>query len=247
MSKVFRCIISLLLIVVCLSLSSCGKDDKTVNVKTMHTITFMVDNTQFGKSYIVEGEQGKAINGPVLEGRKFLYWGIDGKEFDFNTPIMENIILNAYFEEAATVVITDHIDMNNLTYEKVIIHNDVIKASIVKGSLIKPGSDGSCYFYLSNSTPHDISFTVSLSESKNLDIYLQYNFRTIISSDSTRIWKDVSELKDITITIPATSRVLFSLDWVWQHADGSINELYINDSSNYVDVTFTFQNFTKAE
>ena len=186
----------ILLVFTVLSLSSCKKE-QYVDVKSMNTITFMVDGTQFGKSYIITGEQGKAIAGPVLEGRKFLYWGIDGIQFDFSNPITENIILNAYFEEAATIVITDHIDLNNLENAKFIISNDVIKGSVVKGSLIKPGVDGSCYFYLSNQTVNDLTFKLTLSERNVVGIPLQYNFRSITSSDSTRIWKNISELKEL--------------------------------------------------
>ena len=213
----------------------------------MNTITFMVDGTQFGKSYIITGEQGKAISGPILEGRKFLYWGINGIEYNFNTPITDNIMLNAYFEEAATIDVISNIDINNLENAKLIITNDVIKGSVSKGSLIKPGVDGSCYFYLSNSSTSDLTFTLNLSERNIVGIPLQYNFRSIVDNDSTRIWKNISELKDITITIPATSRVLFSLDWVWQHIDNPITEIYVNEAGSYVELTFTYNNFKKAE
>ena len=236
----------ILLVFTVLSLSSCKKE-QYVDVKSMNTITFMVDGTQFGKSYIITGEQGKAIAGPVLEGRKFLYWGIDGIQFDFSNPITENIILNAYFEEAATIVITDHIDLNNLENAKFIISNDVIKGSVVKCSLIKPGVDGSCYFYLSNQTVNDLTFKLTLSERNVVGIPLQYNFRSITSTDSTRIWKNISELKDIEITIPATSRILFSLDWVWQHIENPITEIYVNEAGSYVEVTFTYNDLKKAE
>lgn len=247
MRRLNRLFSILLVIIAVLSLSSCKKDKQGIDVKTMHTITFMVDGAQYGRSYIVEGEQGKAINGPILEGRKFLYWGLNGKEFDFNTAIYENVELDAYFEEAATIVITDHININNLTNEKFLIHNDIIKASVAKGSLIKPGVDGSCYFYLSNSTPYDISFTITLTENNKVNIPLQYNFRTITSNDTTRIWKDISELNNINITLPATSRILFSLDWVWQHIDSTVKDIYVNEAGEYVDITFSFNNFTKAE
>lgn len=247
MRRIKRMIFILLILFTVLSLSSCKKKDKGIDVKTMHTVTFMVDGTQYGRSYIVEGEQSKPINGPIIEGRKFLYWGLNGTEFDFNTAIYENIVLDAHFEEAATIVITDHININNLTNEKFLIHNDIIKGSVVKGSLIKPGNDGSCYFYLSNSTPFDITFTVNLTENNIVGIPLQYYFRTVTNNDNTRIWKDISEFKNISITIPATSRLLFSLDWVWQHQESSITEIYVNESSSYVDISFSFSNFTKAE
>ncbi|MFQ8872655.1 MAG: InlB B-repeat-containing protein [[Ruminococcus] torques] len=54
----------------------------------------------------VKVEDGKKVarpeNDPVKEGYKFIGWFVDGKEFDFNTEIKGNLVIEARFEKNDT-------------------------------------------------------------------------------------------------------------------------------------------------
>ena len=54
----------------------------------------------------VKVEDGKKVarpeNDPVKEGYKFIGWFVDGKEFDFNTPITGDLKIEARFEKLPT-------------------------------------------------------------------------------------------------------------------------------------------------
>ena len=71
-----------------------------------YTVKFLdADGNQFGD--IVEVEEGKTVAKPegtptAPEGKRFAYWALNGKEYDFNTPVTANIELTPVFEEIPT-------------------------------------------------------------------------------------------------------------------------------------------------
>lgn len=63
------------------------------------TVTFNPNNgTTSTKTLVEENDLVRKPTNPTREGYKFLYWELDGKEFDFTTEITKDIILVAKWE-----------------------------------------------------------------------------------------------------------------------------------------------------
>lgn len=232
-----------------LFLSGCKKEKQGIDVMTMHTVTYFVEGEQYGRSYIVSGSCAKPIDGPIVEGRKFLFWGIRGSEtpFDFNKAITGNIELLAYFEEAPTLIVTNHIDSSKLSSESFKVSMDLFEDSNKSNINVVPGTTGSCYFYLTNSFNFDLTFKLDVKEEDVVKISVAYFFREVNGEPVTSIWKNISELKEIEITIPANSRKLFSLDWVWKIDSNETGDTDLGNTMSDVSISFTYYDFKKAE
>lgn len=87
----------ILVIAIAVIVSLLPKDTKTV-----YTISF---NTDGGNEVVSQRvEEGKTITKPVApskEGYEFLGWYLDGKYFDFETEVEENLTLDAKWKEIA--------------------------------------------------------------------------------------------------------------------------------------------------
>lgn len=81
----------LILIILLLSITACK--GKTYNV------TFMDENVKLASVEIKKGGSIKNINTPEKEGYIFVSWLKDGIDYDPNTPITEDITLNATWVE----------------------------------------------------------------------------------------------------------------------------------------------------
>ena len=79
-----------------------------------YTVTFMVDDQKYDELQIVdEGDTAEEPdNSPEKEGYTFFGWFLDDEEdeFDFETPIMENIILKAKWEALPILTVTFMLD-----------------------------------------------------------------------------------------------------------------------------------------
>ena len=77
---------------------------------TVEAVYEKKDDTKVYHTVIINGqtvtvEDGKTLDrpaDPVKEGYKFIGWFVDGKEFDFNTPITGDLKIEARFEKVET-------------------------------------------------------------------------------------------------------------------------------------------------
>lgn len=74
-------------------------------VAQTHTITFQYydenrkENVVVGTQQIQHGQLAEFLNAPERGGKRFLGWFLNGKEFDWNSPIEEDIVLTAIYED----------------------------------------------------------------------------------------------------------------------------------------------------
>lgn len=102
-NKILRLITSCFILICSLFIFSCKsscKDDENTEInKTSYYVTFDYNNGT--SSSMVKVEENKKVEkpttDPVKDGYTFLYWSIDNKEFDFNTPITSHITLIAEY------------------------------------------------------------------------------------------------------------------------------------------------------
>lgn len=97
-------VISLLLFILSLQLSSCKKEEK-VAVKKIYTVTF---NTNGAKEIeAVDVEDGESIDEPIMptkDNNIFDGWLLGGVVFNFETPIVKDITLDARWIELYSVM-----------------------------------------------------------------------------------------------------------------------------------------------
>lgn len=67
-----------------------------------HTVTFTVDGAVYHTATVADGECATAPADPAKDGYTFKGWTLDGKAFDFNTPITGDVTLEATFAKDAT-------------------------------------------------------------------------------------------------------------------------------------------------
>ena len=92
---------------------SCDNND----YKTTFTVTFDTDGgSNVNAIDVLEGEKVKAPTNPTKEGYKFVEWQLDGKTFDFNTPITKNITLKAKWLEIKHVKNLSEVNNNNADF-----------------------------------------------------------------------------------------------------------------------------------
>lgn len=88
---------------------------------TVEAVYEKKDDTKVYHTVIINGqtvtvEDGKTLDrpaDPVKEGYKFIGWFVDGKEFDFNTPITGDLKIEARFEKLPTTDKNDKNDKND--------------------------------------------------------------------------------------------------------------------------------------
>lgn len=67
--------------------------------KTKYKATFYTDGEIYLEKTINEGELLVRPGDPTKEGYTFKFWALNGAEYDFNTPVNQNLTLNAEWEE----------------------------------------------------------------------------------------------------------------------------------------------------
>ena len=73
-------------------------------VKQTFSVVFKVDGAEYLTQSIVEGGKLIVPANPVKEGHTFNYWMLDESEFDFDTEIIEGLVLEANFSINSYVV-----------------------------------------------------------------------------------------------------------------------------------------------
>lgn len=77
----------------------------------LYTVTFNTNGGNFISGVkVVAGGKVKKPTTPTKTGYKFVKWELDGKTYDFNTPITENITLKAIWEAKEEVKISFDVD-----------------------------------------------------------------------------------------------------------------------------------------
>lgn len=69
------------------------------------TVTFTVDGKTYKTDSVKENTKVTKPTNPTKKGYKFVEWQLNGKAFDFNTKITEEITLVALFEEAKSYTV----------------------------------------------------------------------------------------------------------------------------------------------
>lgn len=150
-SKTFILALCFILIFSCFLSVSCKKSCKDKNdddIKTpVNTYYVTFDANNGSNTNMVSVEENKTVSmpssNPTKEGFNFLYWSLNGEEYNFNTPITSHITLVAMYE--SIVVKTTRIRWNedeSITYE----YDGDIPRTVEVGSVIKFKVNESPYF-----------------------------------------------------------------------------------------------------
>ncbi len=86
--RIMKVFLALLMIVLCVSGCSAKKE---------YTVNFNTDGGSFIEAVVIEGDGQKVSKpeDPIKEGYTFKEWQLDGKAYDFNLPLTQNITLVA--------------------------------------------------------------------------------------------------------------------------------------------------------
>ncbi len=78
--------------------------------KKQHTVTFeSEDGTVLEMQKIIKNGLIEMPDAPEREGYVFLYWTLNGKRFDFNTKITEDMVLIPFYQQAGTEEVKEYI------------------------------------------------------------------------------------------------------------------------------------------
>lgn len=84
--------------------------------ETKYVVTFDYENNQSGTSLNVnKGDKASRPKDPVKEGYTFLYWSLEGKEYDFNEVIEKDITLKAVWELNSKDYVKSNLDYTEST------------------------------------------------------------------------------------------------------------------------------------
>ncbi|MBR4470037.1 MAG: Ig-like domain-containing protein [Erysipelotrichaceae bacterium] len=97
--KIMKVFLALLTMILCVSGCSAKKE---------YTVNFNTDGGSFIEAVVIQGD-GQKVNkpaDPVKEGYTFKEWQLDGKPYDFDLPLTQNITLVAVYEKNNTATVT---------------------------------------------------------------------------------------------------------------------------------------------
>ncbi len=102
-----------MMLAVVLSLASCALWNKLPFVKTKYTVAFdSAGGSEVESQTVVKGELATKPEDPTKEGHTFAGWFNGEEEWNFETPITNNLILVAHWE-AVVINCSSHTDENN--------------------------------------------------------------------------------------------------------------------------------------
>ncbi len=91
----------LLLMVVfsAIAIASCNKNsDDTI----YYEVKYMVENTEMAKYFVEEGQTASPIAAKEFDDKTFKYWTLNGKEYDFATPVTSDLTFIAEYTSNET-------------------------------------------------------------------------------------------------------------------------------------------------
>ena len=146
-----------------------------------YEVTFDTDGT-LEKVIIEEGKTVSIPNEPTKEGYNFLYWTLNNKEYDFNSPVTKDITLVAKWEKIAE---------NKVTYN---VTFDTDGGSRISTKVVE---EGKTVIKPSNPTKNGYEFVQWQLEGKT------YNFNSKVTENITlkAVWKEV---KTYSVTFNTT-------------------------------------------
>ena len=139
------------------------------NVKT-YTVTFDSDGgTKIGNKVIEEGKTVTKPTNPTKTGYSFVSWQLDGKDYDFSTPITKNITLKANWKQLNKYTITFDLDGGT----------GVASASVYEGSKLTKPANPTKYGYDFVSWQLDgTNFDFNTAITKNLTLKATWKEKT---------------------------------------------------------------------
>lgn len=112
----------------------------TTRIKKYAVIFNANGGNKFNTLYVVEGKTATNPGVPTKEGYTFVGWYLDGKEYDFNTPVTKNIILIAKWKVNDLIGINDSKSLYNEIVYSVASANINSKSAVNKDFLKVPQS-----------------------------------------------------------------------------------------------------------
>lgn len=117
--------------------------DDYLEKKEEFIVNFDADNNSKVSSVSVKAKElVTKPSDPVKGGYEFLYWSLDNKEFDFNTPILENITLKAVWKK----IENNEIKKEDTSKKEETKKEDTIKNETVKKDLVSKKLSSNTYF-----------------------------------------------------------------------------------------------------
>lgn len=119
--------------------------DDYLEAKDGFIVNFDADNNSKVPSVSVkEKELVTKPSDPVKSGYEFLYWSLDNKEFDFNTPILENITLKAVWKKIENK--NNEVKKEDDTKKEETKKENITKNEEVKKDLVSKKLNSNTYF-----------------------------------------------------------------------------------------------------
>ncbi len=145
-----------------------------VDIKeTAYIITFDANGgSSIESQTVVEGKNASQVSEPTREGYNFLYWTLNNKEYDFNTPVTKDITLVAKWEK---------IEEDKITYK---VTFDTTGGSKISTKTVE---EGKTVPKPANPTKSGYAFVEWQLEGKT------YSFSSKVTKDITltAVWKEV--------------------------------------------------------
>ncbi len=194
--------------------------DEDIEIKK-NTVTFDSNNGSKVESQIIKkGDKATKPNAPTRDGYKFVEWQLDGKAFDFNTEITEDITLKAKWKKADS---TNQSNNNNNTENN--------NQSDANNQNSKPNQDESNN---NNTTENDNKDTTS--DKINLNDNVMYTETGFDSKDYVS-WKikdvclnkTIAELKEIDLNYD--KRYLDDLSDMYSDSTLITKKTFLSDSA----------------
>lgn len=185
-----------------------------------YTITFNSDGGSSISSLEVD-ENGlvKRPNDPTRDGYKFVGWLLNGKDYDFNTPVSGNLTLTAKWEKVNNTTNTNNDNKkpnnnknnNNNNNKK----DDTIEVSSIKLSKsslsLKVGENSTLTVTINPSNATDKK--VTWSSSKKSVATVDSNGKVVAVGPGTAVITAKVGNKTVTCTVTVTENVTYSVKW----------------------------------
>lgn len=71
----------------------------------LYEVTFLVNGEIYAKNKVLEGYTVKKPNNPIVAGKHFVEWQLNGTAYDFSAPVIGDLTLEATFEDYDITVI----------------------------------------------------------------------------------------------------------------------------------------------
>lgn len=192
---------------------------------TTHTVTFDVNGgtPEYGSVQVAHGEKvTKPLTVPLKTGNTFVSWQLNGTDYDFNTPVTQDITLVAKYGTVGYNITYDldggemPTGATNPTYYNVTTPTFTLNNPVKTGYTFK-GWTGS------NGTTPQTWVTVTQGTTGNLNYTANWeiNQYTVKFEDDNAVSSDRSDgLFPKTVTVDYGSAVTYPADWVTHYNNG---------------------------